>query len=90
MCKAIVLTLSIFFLTGCALKVADTRDDGSYACINCDPGLGYRVGLTQPSVCNDYPVEYRRELPDDVVVLRGTRFRLFTKKPSLCDEVTGQ
>lgn len=74
-------------LQGCALKLVDSNQDMSRPCLECDPGLGYRVELTKPAVCNDYPVEYRRSLPeDDHKIRRGLRFRLFSKKPSSCQD----
>lgn len=80
-----VVGLAVVLLTlqGCVLR---SRFDAPRWSMSQEASTTHQeINVSQPSVCNNYPVEYRREVPSDEGKQVIVRAAVLTKVPSRCD-----
>lgn len=64
--KTLILMGIIAMASGCAqLPPAEKAAAPAPACVDCGAKAPYHaVAVTRPALCNDYPVEYRVQVPE--------------------------
>ena len=80
-----VVALAVLLLTlqGCVLR--SRFDAPRWSMPQETAATHLEINVSQPSVCNNYPVEYRREVPSDEGKQVIVRAAVLTKVPSRCD-----
>lgn len=64
--KPVLSLLSALFLSACANGVSlQQKSENNAGCLDCNSKAPhYAVAVTKPAICNDYPVEYRVQIPE--------------------------
>ena len=65
--KLLILMGLVGVTTGCAQlpPLMGSAKPASQPCVDCGPKAPYyAVAVTRPALCNDYPVEYRVQVPE--------------------------
>jgi len=74
--------LVVTLATGCVAQVPINM--GGHKNVRYDGERPYAVLLTQPTLCSEYPVEYRRYLPSTEGTTTSWELRLLAKSRNPC------